>query len=216
MVPCRVVVMEKRRWKHSKSLSPPLFLRDHMQWSQEEEERALEKAIKNSLVRVPPELQGNFLKKDWKLWNHYSFGCVLFLILQSPHLPIFCINYVSCCLHPLLACNLPSHSNVSSVYNWHDLLCSLLFSVGCIFLTVIIEYTEHYYYMNLLCAFNCIIVFCLVNVTILHLDHRKVSRLKTRFKKKLWPSFSNSYCFSNSLLYFYHCGNQALVKFIFW
>ncbi|XP_066490820.1 tRNA N(3)-methylcytidine methyltransferase METTL8, mitochondrial isoform X2 [Tiliqua scincoides] len=44
---------------------------DHMQWSQEEEERAREKAIKNSLVRVPPELQEKYEREASKYWNEF-------------------------------------------------------------------------------------------------------------------------------------------------
>lgn len=44
---------------------------DHMQWSQEEEERAFEKALKNSLVRVPPELQEKYEREANKYWNEF-------------------------------------------------------------------------------------------------------------------------------------------------
>lgn len=39
--------------------SSTFFCRDHMQWSQEEEEHAKEKAAENSLVKVQLEEQGN-------------------------------------------------------------------------------------------------------------------------------------------------------------
>ncbi|KAJ6660731.1 hypothetical protein lerEdw1_017357, partial [Lerista edwardsae] len=44
---------------------------DHMQWSQEEEERAREKAIQNSLVRVQPELQEKYEREASKYWNEF-------------------------------------------------------------------------------------------------------------------------------------------------
>lgn len=47
---------EKSYWKADASTP---FCRDHMQWSQEEEENARKKATENSLVKVQSEDQGN-------------------------------------------------------------------------------------------------------------------------------------------------------------
>lgn len=47
---------EKPYWKAVASIA---FCRDHMQWSQEEEENAKKKATENSLVKVQSEDQGN-------------------------------------------------------------------------------------------------------------------------------------------------------------
>ncbi|EMP38676.1 Methyltransferase-like protein 8 [Chelonia mydas] len=44
---------------------------DHMQWSQEEEERAREKATENSLVRVQPEDQDKYEREASKYWNEF-------------------------------------------------------------------------------------------------------------------------------------------------
>ncbi|XP_067405966.1 tRNA N(3)-methylcytidine methyltransferase METTL8, mitochondrial [Emydura macquarii macquarii] len=44
---------------------------DHMQWSQEEEERAREKATENSLVRVQPEDQEKYEREASKYWNEF-------------------------------------------------------------------------------------------------------------------------------------------------
>lgn len=44
---------------HLKAGSSTAFCRDHMQWSQEEEENAKKKAVENSLVKVQWEDQGN-------------------------------------------------------------------------------------------------------------------------------------------------------------
>uniref|UniRef100_A0ABM5ES88 tRNA N(3)-cytidine methyltransferase n=1 Tax=Pogona vitticeps TaxID=103695 RepID=A0ABM5ES88_9SAUR len=44
---------------------------DHIQWSQEDEERAAEKAIENSLVRIQPELQDKYEREASKHWNEF-------------------------------------------------------------------------------------------------------------------------------------------------
>ncbi|XP_042312219.1 mRNA N(3)-methylcytidine methyltransferase METTL8 isoform X1 [Sceloporus undulatus] len=44
---------------------------DHMQWSQEEEERAKEKATANSLVRVQSELQDKYEREASKYWDQF-------------------------------------------------------------------------------------------------------------------------------------------------
>uniref|UniRef100_A0A8C8SKJ7 tRNA N(3)-cytidine methyltransferase n=2 Tax=Pelusios castaneus TaxID=367368 RepID=A0A8C8SKJ7_9SAUR len=44
---------------------------DHMQWSQEEEERAREKATENALVRVQPEAQDKYEREASKYWNEF-------------------------------------------------------------------------------------------------------------------------------------------------
>nr|XP_028605753.1 methyltransferase-like protein 8 isoform X6 [Podarcis muralis] len=44
---------------------------DHMQWSQEEEETAKEKAAENSLVRVQPELQAKYEREASRYWNEF-------------------------------------------------------------------------------------------------------------------------------------------------
>lgn len=50
---------EKSYLKADLSFTFFFFCRDHMQWSQEEEEHAKEKAAENSLVKVHLEDQGN-------------------------------------------------------------------------------------------------------------------------------------------------------------
>ncbi|XP_025917192.1 tRNA N(3)-methylcytidine methyltransferase METTL8, mitochondrial isoform X5 [Apteryx mantelli] len=47
------------------------FCRDHMQWSQEEEERAKDKAAENSLVKVQLEDQDKYEKEASKYWNEF-------------------------------------------------------------------------------------------------------------------------------------------------
>ncbi|CAI5762142.1 Hypothetical predicted protein [Podarcis lilfordi] len=44
---------------------------DHMQWSQEEEETAKEKAAENSLIRVQPELQAKYEREASRYWNEF-------------------------------------------------------------------------------------------------------------------------------------------------
>ncbi|XP_053121692.1 tRNA N(3)-methylcytidine methyltransferase METTL8, mitochondrial isoform X2 [Hemicordylus capensis] len=44
---------------------------DHMQWSQEEEERARGKTIENSLVKVQPELRDRYEREASKYWNEF-------------------------------------------------------------------------------------------------------------------------------------------------
>ncbi|XP_006139044.2 tRNA N(3)-cytidine methyltransferase METTL8, mitochondrial isoform X1 [Pelodiscus sinensis] len=44
---------------------------DHMQWTQEEEERAREKATENSFVRVDPEDQDKYEREASKYWNEF-------------------------------------------------------------------------------------------------------------------------------------------------
>ncbi|KAJ7345650.1 hypothetical protein JRQ81_001600 [Phrynocephalus forsythii] len=44
---------------------------DHMQWSQEEEERAKDKARENSLVRIQPELQDKYESEASQYWNEF-------------------------------------------------------------------------------------------------------------------------------------------------
>nr|XP_034991355.1 mRNA N(3)-methylcytidine methyltransferase METTL8 [Zootoca vivipara]XP_034991364.1 mRNA N(3)-methylcytidine methyltransferase METTL8 [Zootoca vivipara]XP_034991373.1 mRNA N(3)-methylcytidine methyltransferase METTL8 [Zootoca vivipara]XP_034991381.1 mRNA N(3)-methylcytidine methyltransferase METTL8 [Zootoca vivipara]XP_034991389.1 mRNA N(3)-methylcytidine methyltransferase METTL8 [Zootoca vivipara]XP_034991399.1 mRNA N(3)-methylcytidine methyltransferase METTL8 [Zootoca vivipara] len=44
---------------------------DHMQWSQEEEERAKENATENSVIRVQPELQAKYEREASRYWNEF-------------------------------------------------------------------------------------------------------------------------------------------------
>nr|XP_060634915.1 tRNA N(3)-methylcytidine methyltransferase METTL8, mitochondrial isoform X1 [Anolis sagrei ordinatus] len=44
---------------------------DHMQWSQEEKERAKEKATENSLVRIQAELQDKYEREASKYWDQF-------------------------------------------------------------------------------------------------------------------------------------------------
>lgn len=54
--PGKKKITKKPYWKADASTA---FCRDHMQWSQEEEENAKKKAAENSLVKVQSEDQGN-------------------------------------------------------------------------------------------------------------------------------------------------------------